>query len=255
MVRGPAAVLTGKTAPPTRPTWPVWAPLGVAAAAWIYFLVPKLLPAIHDEDTSRMVAGAVATVLIIVVAGGVATLSDAPIVVPLVLLGAVLIAGAMNAAGVGAAATVPETVAYACIGILFAVWLQVPALVLAIPVFVAGIEIIGVLGGGATHGVAHGALRGGDPLSLELPDWHNGLSAARLGVGDIVFTGIYATYARRFGLRFRAGAVGMAVALALGLVVSIDQNNALPELAFLGAGFLLPNVDRVMALFRPTPQG
>jgi hypothetical protein len=174
--------------------------------------------------------------------------------VPLVLLGAALVAGAMNAAGVGAAATVPETVVYACIGILFALWLEAPALVLAIPVFVAGIEIIGALGG-ATHGVAHGALRGGDPLSLELPDWHNGLSAARLGLADIVFTGIYATYARRLGLRFAASAIGMAVGLALGLALSIAQNSALPELGFLGAGFILPNIDRVLALFRPVGEG
>jgi hypothetical protein len=236
VVRGPAAVLV------------------LAAAAWIYFLVPKLLPAIHDDELSRTVAGVVATVLIVAVAAGVATLADHPFVVPIVLLGGGLIAGTLNAADVGAAATVPETSVYACIGIGFGVLLEAPALVLAIPAFVAGIEIFSVLGA-SSHGVAHGALRGGDPLTLELPDWHNGLSAARLGVGDIVFTGIYATYARRFGLRFRAGAVGMAVALALGLVVSIDQNNALPELAFLGAGFLLPNVDRVMALFRPTPQG
>ena len=236
MVRGPAAVLV------------------VAAAAWIYFLIPKLLPAIHDDDTSRIVAGVVATILIVVVAAGVATLADAPFAVPLVLLGAALVAGAMNAAGVGAAATVPETVVYACVGILFGLWLEAPALVLAIPVFVAGIEVIGTLGGSA-HGVAHGALRGGDPLSLELPDWHNGLSAARLGLADIVFTGIYATYARRMGLRFVAGAIGMAAGLALGLALSIAQNSALPELGFLGAGFLLPNADRVVALFRPGGEG
>jgi len=236
VVRGPAAVLV------------------VAAAAWIYFLIPKLLPAIHDDDTSRIVAGVVATILIVVVAAGVATLADAPFAVPLVLLGAALVAGAMNAAGVGAAATVPETAVYACVGILFGLWLEAPALVLAIPVFVAGIEVIGTLGGSA-HGVAHGALRGGDPLSLELPDWHNGLSAARLGLADIVFTGIYATYARRMGLRFVAGAIGMAAGLALGLALSIAQNSALPELGFLGAGFLLPNADRVVALFRPGGEG
>jgi hypothetical protein len=226
----------------------------VAAAAWIYFLIPKLLPAIADEETSRIVAGAVATILIVVVAAGVATLADAPFTIPLVLLGAALVAGAMNAAGVGAAATVPETVVYACIGILFGLWLEAPALVLAIPVFVAGIEVIGALGGSA-HGVAHGTLRGGDPLSLELPDWHNGLSAARLGLADIVFTGIYSTYARRMELRFVAGAIGMAVGLALGLSLSIAQNTALPELGFLGAGFLLPNIDRVLALFRPDGEG
>jgi hypothetical protein len=226
----------------------------VTAVAWVYFLCPKLLPAIHDDETSRIVAGVVATVLIVIVAAGVATLADAPLVVPLVLLGAALVAGAMNAANVGAAATVPETVVYACIGILVALWLDAPALVLAIPVFVAGIEVIGALGG-STHGVAYGALRGGDPLTLELPDWHNGLSAARLGLADIVFTGIYATYARRMELRFLATAIGMAIALALGLALSIAENTALPELGFLGAGFLLPNIDRVLALFRALDEG
>jgi hypothetical protein len=29
----------------------------------------------------------------------------------------------------------------------------------------------------------------------------------------------------------------------------------MPELAFLGAGFMLPNVDRVLALFRPATEG
>jgi hypothetical protein len=174
--------------------------------------------------------------------------------VPLILLGAAVVAGAMNAAGVGAAATVPETVVYACVGILVALWLDAPALVLAIPVFVGGIEVIGTLGG-AGHGVAHGALRGGDPLSLDLPDWNNGLSAARLGLANLVFTGIYATYARRFGLRFAATAIGMAAGMALGLALSIAENTALPQLGFLGAGFLLPNADRVVALFRPDPEG
>ena len=236
MVRGPAAVLV------------------VCAVAWAYFLVPDLLPAIHDDETSRAVAGAIATILIVVLAAGVATLADAPFVVPLVLLGAALVAGTMNAAGVGAAATVPETVVYACIGIAFGVLFEAPPLVLAIPVFVAGIEIISIVGG-STHGVAHGALRGGDPLSLELPDWHNGLSAARLGLADIVFTGVYATYARRFGLRFVASAIGMAIGLATGLVLSIALNSAMPELPFLGAGFLLANLDRVLALFAPTAEG
>jgi hypothetical protein len=236
VVRGPAAVLV------------------VAAAAWVYFLVPELLPAIHDDETSRIVAGAVATILVVGVAAGVATLADAAFVVPLVLLGAALVAGTMNAAGVGAAASVPETVVYACVGIAFGVLLEAPALVLAIPVFVAGIEVISVLGATA-HGVAHGAARGGDPLSLELPDWHNGLSAARLGLADLVFTGVYATYARRFGLRFVAGAIGMAVGLAAGLSLSIALNSPMPELAFLGAGFMVPNVDRVLALFRPAGEG
>jgi hypothetical protein len=236
VVRGPAAVLA------------------LTAAAWVYFLIPKLLPAIADEETSRIVASCVAAALIVLVATGVATLSDAPLVVPLVLLGAVLIAGAMNAAGVGAAATLPETVVYACIGVLLGMWLKEPALVLAIPVFVAALEVIGTLGGTA-HGVAHGALRGGDVFTLELPDFNNGLAAARIGLADVVFVGLYATYARRMDLRFLASAIGMAIGLALALALSIDANSAVPEIGFISAGFLLPNIDRVLALFRPTSEG
>ena len=233
MVRGPAAVLA------------------LVVAAWAYFVVPKLLPAIHDDETSRIVAACVATMLVVLVAASIATLSDHPLIVPVVLLGSGLIAGVMNAAGVGAAATLPETVAYACVGILVALWLNTPALVVAIPVFVAGVELIGTLGG-ASHGVAGGALRGGDIFTLDLPDWDNGLSAARLGLADMVFVGLYATYARRFGLRFWASAAGMAVSLAIGVALSIDANSALPELGFIGAGFLVPNADRVLELFRPT---
>jgi hypothetical protein len=236
VVRGPAAVLI------------------VAAAAWIYFLIPSLLPSIHDDETSRTVAGVVATILIVVVAAGVATLADAPVVIPLILLGAALIAGALNAAGVGAAATVPETVTYACVGVLFAVWLEAPALALAIPLFVAGVEVISVLGA-SSHGVAHGPVRGGHPFTLDLPDWHNGLTAARLGLADVVFTGVYAAYARRLGLRFVASGIGMAVGLAVGLGLSVSFNSALPELPFLGAGFLLPNVDLLPGLFAPASQG
>jgi hypothetical protein len=236
VVRGPAAVLAG------------------VGLAWVYFLVPELLPAIHPANTSQIVAGSIATILVVTVATGVAGLADAAIVVPLVLLGAALIAGTMDAAGVGAAATVPETVVYACIGVGFGVLFDAPALVLAVPVFVAGIEIISALGG-ASHPRALGGSPAGDPLSLELPDWHNGLSAARFGLADIVFTGVYATYARRFGMRFAAAGIGMAIGLAVSVVLSIALNTAIPELPFLGAGMLLPNIDRVMALFRPAAAG
>jgi hypothetical protein len=231
--------------------WRASAPLILVVAAWAYFVIPKLLPAIQDEQQSRIVAACVATMIVVIVAASVATLSDHPLIVPIVLLGAGLIAGVMNAAGAGAVATLPEAIAYACIGILAGLWLSTPALVLAIPVFVAGIEIIGTLSG-TSHGVAGGALRGGDIFTLDLPDWNNGLSAARLGLADMVFVGLYATYARRFGLRFWASAIGMAVSLAIGVWLSIDSNTALPELGFIGAGFLVPNADRVVALFRPT---
>ena len=47
----------------------------------------------------------------------------------------------------------------------------------------------------------------------------------------------------------------MAIGLAAALALSIDANSALPELGFIGAGFLVPNIDRVLALFRPATEG
>jgi hypothetical protein len=244
--------LTRPGGPPRAATWPL-APLGLALA-WAYVFVPDLLPALHPADTARIVSGSVAIVLIVAVAVTVAALSEAAIVVPIFLLGSALIAGAMDAAGVGAAATVPETVAYACIGMLFGVLLDSPALVLAVPVFVGGIDAISLLGG-TSHTLSAGAIQSGDPLSLDLPEWHTGLSAARFGLADVVFCGIYATYARRLGLRFVAGAIGMAAGLVLALVLQVTLDTPMPALAFLGAGFLAPNIDRIVALFRATVEG
>ena len=130
-----------------------------------------------------------------------------------------------------------------------------PAAVLAIPVFVAGIEIIGVLGG-STHGWSRRRhCTAATRCSLELPDWHNGLPAGRLGLSDIVFVGHYATYARRSACASSPARSAMAVGTVAGLVLKIAQNNALPELAFLGAGFFLPNIDRVWPCFAPRPEG
>jgi hypothetical protein len=229
-------------------------PAAVLTVAWAYFFVPKLLPALHPADTSQIVSGSVAIVLIVAVAVTVATLSEAAFVVPLFLLGSALVAGAMDAAGVGAAATVPETVVYACIGMLFGVLLDSPALVLAVPVFVGGIDAISLLGG-TSHTLSTGAIQSGDPLSLDLPEWHTGLSAARFGLADVVFCGVYATYARRMDLRFVAGAIGMAIGLVLALVLQVTLDTPIPALAFLGAGFLAPNVGRIVALFRATVEG
>jgi hypothetical protein len=236
VVRGPASVLV------------------VLGVAWTYFLVPDLLPALHPADTAQIVSASIAVVLIVAVTVTVATLSDAAVAVPLVLLGAALVAGAMDAAGVGVAATVPETVAYACIGILFGVSLGAPSLVLAIPIFVGGIDAISLLGG-TDHTLAAGAIQSGDPLSLDLPEWHTGLAAGRFGLADVVFCGVYATYAWRLNLRFIASAIGMATGLVLAVVLQVVLDTPIPALAFLGVGFLLPNIDRTWALFRASVEG
>ena len=53
VVRGPAAVLV------------------LVAAAWVYFVIPKLLPAIQDEETSASSPAASPTMLVVLVAASV----------------------------------------------------------------------------------------------------------------------------------------------------------------------------------------
>lgn len=231
MVRGPAAVLIG------------------VALAWAYFLAPEALPAIHPAETSRIVAGVAGALLVAALAVSVAALGRTPFVVPVVLLGAGLVAAGLDAADAGAAATVPETVAYACVGVLFGILLDTPALVLALPLFVAGIDAISVIGG-PSHSLAQGATQAGDPLSLELPDWHIGLATLRLGVADVVFIGIYATYARRLGLRVVATNAGLALALVAGVVLAVKVSSPIPQLPLLALGFLVPNLDLIVAAVR-----
>ena len=83
----------------------------------------------------------------------------------------------------------------------------------------------------------------GDALTLELPDWGTGLAAARLSVPDIVFLAAFATYARRFGLRERAAEAGMLCALLVAAAAEILFDAALPSIALLAAGYLIPNAD------------
>ena len=86
-----------------------------------------------------------------------------------------------------------------------------PALAVALPLFLAVIDIAQALGGGSAGLFTLSTSKPGDALTLELPDWGTGLAAARLSATDVVFLGAFAAYARRLGLRERAAEVGMLV--------------------------------------------
>jgi hypothetical protein len=225
--------------------------LALLVAAQAYVLVAPDLPVITPVDTSIMVACTVGAAAIFACIACVAPVSDAPPLLGLIAAGAFLLVAGLNVADLGAAATPIEAIAYAAAGGLFAVALLAPSLALALPVFVAVVDVLSTYAGGPSELLANaGQTQTGDPLSLEMPDWGTGLPAGRLGISDAVFAGVFLVYARRFGLRPRATAVGLWVATVVAIVLKVSLDQAVPVLPLLAAAFFLVNADRVPALVR-----
>lgn len=217
--------------------------LGVAAAV-AYFLVAPSLPA-GAPDGLAAVVGAFA------VAGCVlAPLLGRGDAVALLVFGggAAFLALALNASGVGAAATPAEAVLGATAGLLFAIAFPVPAAVVAVPLLVGGIDLASALGAGADPVVQPGD----DPsvLTLALPAWGGGLDVARAGLLDAVFLALFAAWALRFSLRPRVTLPLMAAALALAAGLSVALDRTVPALPLLALALLLPAAGKVVHLVR-----
>lgn len=150
----------------------------------------------------------------------------------LAVLGGGLLTATLNVAGLRIGATPAELVLWGASGVLFARVFSLGALVLAVPVLVAGIELAG---GGIT---ATGPAPAGDPLSLALP------GDRRLELTELLFAAAYAGWAQRFGLRWPWTGGALAAVLAAG----VAADGRLPVLALLGAALLLPNADRLRGL-------
>jgi hypothetical protein len=169
--------------------------------------------------------------------------------------GAGLLVAALDVNDAAAAATPFEAVLFGCLGVAFAVVFDAPALALALPVFVAVIDIVQARSGGSAGLFTLSTSRPGDALTLELPDWGTGLAAARLSVPDIFFVAVFAAYARRLGMRERAAEVGMFLGLLAAVASEVLLDTELPTLALIAVGYLAPNVDRIGSLFARAPEG
>ena len=152
----------------------------------------------------------------------------------LALLGGGLLTAALDAAGLRVGATPAEVVLWAAAGVLFARVFPLGALVVAVPLLLAGIEL--AAGGGGPSAPAEA----GDPLTLAFPD------ERRLDAAELAFAAAYAAWALRFGLRIRATLPLLAVVL----VASVARDGDLLAVTLLGAALLLPNLDRLVALVR-----
>lgn len=238
MVRGPAALL------------------GVPLAAQLYVsLAADLLPAPQGASDAALWAGCVGIVVVVAVIAAVVQLGDEPVLLGLVALGGVFVAAALNAAELGAEATVAEAVTWAAIGALFAIATHTPALTLVLPVFVAAVD----LGSSGLGGEAAGLLAGGDPrgdlLALTVPGWDGNPAPARLGVTDAVFLGVFLTYARRLDLKPHWVALASAAWLVAVFVLELRQDVVVPAVPVLAAVLFAVNLDRLRPVFRAARSG
>lgn len=240
MVRRPAPLLTAALA---------------ALGALAYFLGAALLPDLGTGDAAALAAGAAGLAFVVALAALVAPGAAAPTPVWLLVLGGGLVVATLNAAGAGAAATPAEAVLFAGVGVLFAAALRTPSLALALPLFVAVVDLAALGGGAGTGGssaeiLARGATGSRDPLLLTLPAWTAGLTAAQVGVTEAVFLGAFGGYAHLFGLRPRATAAAMFAGLWLVIAIAVLLDRTVPALPLLAAGYYLPNLDRLRGLAR-----
>ena len=231
MVRGPAALLA------------------VLGAALAYVLVAPELPQLHPPELSALVASAIGLTFVVANVAGLAAMADSPFTLFPAVLGAGLLVAALDANDVGVAAMPFEVVLLCCLGIAFAVVFDVPALAVALPLFLGAIDVVQAVGGGSAGLFTLSTTKPGDVLTLDLPDWGTGLAAARLSATDVIFLGAFAAYARRLGLRERAAEVGMLLGLLAAVASEVLLDTELPTIALMAAGYLATNVDRLGGLF------
>ena len=232
MVRRPAALLAavyGATFA-LLVVWPELPPLGGTS---------DLNTALSDIPAMLLLVGCVLVLL---------PARDSPVLLALVVLGAGLLAGAFTVAELIAPADLFKALFAGSLGLMLAALLAEPVVVVAVPLFVAGLDVFSV-----SAGPARLLTREGSPtidfLTLYLPAI-GGERAGVLGVADLVFVGFFAAGAWRFGLRRRATAIALLAALPATVLVQLAVDGTVPALPVLAAALLVPNLDLLPVLLR-----
>ncbi|MDX6665783.1 MAG: hypothetical protein QOG68_1989, partial [Solirubrobacteraceae bacterium] len=224
MVLRPAALLAG------------------GALALTYFLVAGDLPDLGGGDKAVLVAGLVGVGLVAAIVLTVAHAGEELFPLILLFVGSAMLVAGMDAAGAKASVTPFEAIAAGSFGVLVGRALATPAVALAIPVFVAIVDAWSVASGPSSR-LSGGNPRGAAELTFDLPSW-GGVPASRLGLTDAVFLAMFTVWAKRFGLRTRATAIGMVAGLLAAVVLSVALNRAIPALPLMAIGYWRPNHDR-----------
>jgi hypothetical protein len=234
----------------SRRPGPVTLAFAVPLGALAYFLAAPALPALAPGDATVLVAGAIGLLLVAATTLALLPASEMLIGPLLIILGSGLLVAALNIdgrAGVGAGANVVEAFLAGAVGLLFARWLATPPIAVAVPLFVAAIDVWSVASGPSSRLLAGGTGRV-DPLSFDLPAWGDSGSAGHLGLSDALFLSMFAAWAWRNGFRRAPTLVGMALGLVASLVLAVTLDRAIPALPLIAAGYLLPNLDRIGGL-------
>jgi len=222
--------------------------LAAAGGGIAYLLLAPALPDLGEGEAAVLVPGSIGLALLGVLALCLVDLRDSAPLAALLGLGAALLAAAMTVADAGAVADVPKALFAAALGVVLARVLATPAVVLAVPLFVAAIDVWSVSSGPTSRLLEQdsGAV---DFLAFAIPAWGGG-EVGRLGISDIVFLAFFAALAWRYELRRLVTGTALVGALVLALVVEVAVDRALPVLPFLAAALLLPNLDRLPGLLR-----
>jgi hypothetical protein len=221
--------------------------IAAPAALLAYLLVTPVLPDVGGTgDVNTLVSDG--TTLLLLAGCGLALLParDDALVLALLTLGTGLLAGGLNEAGSIPAAVTAKALFAPALGMLLARLLAEPAVVVGVPLFVAGIDVASVAGGPSAL-LARDSSQAGELLSLYLPAWGGG-RAGVLGVADLVFLAFFAASAWRFGLRRRATGVALALALPAAVAIQLAVDATIPALPVLAAALLVPNLDRLPGL-------
>ena len=238
----------GRRRRPGAGTLAIAAPL----VALAYFLAAPALPALPAGDTTTLVAGGVGLLMLAACTLALVPAESTLFGPLLVAFGAGLLAAALNsdgAAGVGAGANVAEALVAGSIGLLFARWLATPIIAIAVPLFVATIDVWSVASGPSSQLLADGT-EVVDPLSFDFPAWGDRGSVGHLGFSDALFLSMFAAWAWHYGFRRTATITGLTLGLVGSLVLGILLDRAIPALPLVAAGYLLPNIDRIGAVLR-----
>jgi hypothetical protein len=228
--------------------------IAVYAATFAYLLVTPVLPDVGGtSDTNTLISDIPTTLLLAACVLVWLPARDEAFVLALLALGAGLIAAGATEAGSVPVADVTKALFAATLGMLLAWALAEPAILVAVPLFVAGIDIASVAGG-PSELLARDSSRTGEFLSLYLPAWGGG-RAGMLGLADLIFLGFFAAGAWRFHLRRRVTGVALLLALPATVVIQVALDAAVPALPVLAAALLLPNLDLLPAILARADKG
>jgi hypothetical protein len=225
--------------------------LAAYALALAYFVVAPGLPSLSGGDTEALISNGLGLALLGACALALVGAHDEPWAVGLLGVGGGILAAALRTAHVGPAANVFLLLFAGAAGILFARALSAPPAFVAVPLLVAGIDAWSVFGASGATRITTPA----DPtdfLVFQLPAW-GGSQSGQLALSDLGFLATFVTWAWQFDLRRRVTGAALAAAPVLAVVLEVELGRAVPVLAMLAVALLVPNLDRIPALFSVQP--